>query len=82
MTYCSLIDKPTHPPKVKHKFYIIKTFFKFFSKFYTPIVYVDRLTTPTQDPQYNLRGWDIPPLTRTSDVKTKLKVLVPYCFGP
>ena len=55
------IPSPTTAPKVKHKFYIIKTFFKFFFKILEPIVYVSVLTTPYQDPQYNLRGWGIPP---------------------
>ena len=59
--YLSMYTKPNHRPKGKTYFTYQKTFFKFFFKILEPVVYVSVLTTPYQDPQYNLRGWGIPP---------------------
>ena len=43
MTYCSLIDKPTHPPKVKHISHTNQNFFQIFFQNFTPPLCVWKL---------------------------------------
>lgn len=60
--------RQTHPPAKDRTYFTYPPnfFFKIFFKIVRPPVCVTFKTIPNQNPPYILRGWGIPPLTKTS----------------
>jgi hypothetical protein len=61
-------DNHAQPPPQRYNIILIysKLFSKIFFKIVKPFVCMGRLTTPYQDPPYNLRGWGTPPTLELS----------------